>query len=454
MGNPWGPLVGSLGRLAACAVVAAVFGYFVFYARVQMWIAPILTLVFTLLLETFLGQTAGYQWRVGTVQLGGYNGMTGIPSFQLGDLVFFGYPFYYYVCCWSCSCFLGCRMLVSSQHGKVMLAIREDPLRTELLGYDIRARQLVDFRPGRRSRRDLGPALRPVGQLHHARRRSGLLQASLPVIWVAVGGRDSLVAVALSTYALNWLNYSLSSAGNQYAMVIIGVLLVAGDDVLPARHHRHAGARAAAPRLARRLARPGGALTMTAGSVLRHRRHWPSGSAASSRPTMSRSTCPRASCAASSARTAPASRPCSRCSAASTARIAGRILLDGRDVDARCPPFRRVRLGLGLTFQTNRAFHALTVRQNLEAAAPGRGVRAEPLRSSATRYAHRPVRPRPRQRRAGARAAAPPAAMARDRHGAGRRARRSCCSTSRPPACRPTRRCRPRACSSISTGRA
>jgi ABC-type branched-subunit amino acid transport system permease subunit len=53
------------------------------------------------------------------------------------------------------------------------------------------------------------------------------LQASLPVIWVAVGGRDSLVAVAVSTYALNWLNYSLSSAGNQYAMIIIGVLLVA-----------------------------------------------------------------------------------------------------------------------------------------------------------------------------------------------------------------------------------
>ena len=55
----------------------------------------------------------------------------------------------------------------------------------------------------------------------------GLLQASLPVIWVAVGGRDSLVAVALSTYLLNWLNFALSSAGNQYAMVIIGVLLVA-----------------------------------------------------------------------------------------------------------------------------------------------------------------------------------------------------------------------------------
>ena len=54
----------------------------------------------------------------------------------------------------------------------------------------------------------------------------GLLQAALPVIWVAVGGRDSLLAVAISTYALNWLNYTLSSTGNQYAMVITGALLV------------------------------------------------------------------------------------------------------------------------------------------------------------------------------------------------------------------------------------
>lgn len=225
VGNPWGPLLGSFGSLAACAAVAAIFGYFVFYARVQMWIAPILTLVFTLLLETFLGQTAGYQWRVGTVQLGGYNGMTGIPSFQLGELVFFGYPFYYYVLIIVLLCFLGCRMLASSHHGKVLLAIREDALRTELLGYDIRARQLATF--------VLAAVLAGISGLLYVQwgnyitpTQVGLLQASLPVIWVAVGGRDSLVAVALATYGLNWLNYALSSAGNQYALVITGTLLV------------------------------------------------------------------------------------------------------------------------------------------------------------------------------------------------------------------------------------
>jgi branched-chain amino acid transport system permease protein len=117
-------------------------------------------------------------------------------------------------------------MLVGSRHGRVMLAIREDALRTELLGYDIRARQLTVF--------VLAAVLAGVSGLLYVQwgnyitpTQVGLLQASLPVIWVAVGGRDSLLAVALATYALNWLNYSLSSAGNQYALVITGAILVA-----------------------------------------------------------------------------------------------------------------------------------------------------------------------------------------------------------------------------------
>jgi branched-chain amino acid transport system ATP-binding protein len=48
----------------------------------------------------------------------------------------------------------------------------------------------------------------------------------------------------------------------------------------------------------------------------------------------------------------------------------GRILLHGRDI-TRLKPFRRVRLGIGLTFQTNRTFHALSVAENLETARRG-----------------------------------------------------------------------------------
>lgn len=42
----------------------------------------------------------------------------------------------------------------------------------------------------------------------------------------------------------------------------------------------------------------------------------------------------------------------------------GRILFKGQDI-TRLPPFARVRRGLGLTFQTNRTFVELSVRQNL-----------------------------------------------------------------------------------------
>jgi branched-chain amino acid transport system ATP-binding protein len=45
---------------------------------------------------------------------------------------------------------------------------------------------------------------------------------------------------------------------------------------------------------------------------------------------------------------------------------AGRVLLKEEDV-TRLPAFQRVRRGIGLTFQTNRTFHRLSVRQNLSA---------------------------------------------------------------------------------------
>ncbi len=223
--NSFGPLAGVAGGILASAFVAALFGYFVFYARVQKWIIPILTLVLTLLLETFLGQTAGYQWRIGSVLLGGYNGMTGIPWFQLGGFVFEGYSFYYLCLLLVLACYFGLRMLVNSNFGQVIVAIREDELRTEMLGYDIRARQLVVF--------VLSAMLAGLSGLLYVQwgnyitpSQVGLLQAVMPVIWTAVGGTTSLLAVVISAFALNWVTFTLSSQGNQYAMVIIGALLV------------------------------------------------------------------------------------------------------------------------------------------------------------------------------------------------------------------------------------
>ena len=221
----WGTWAGVAAGLVASAMSAAAFGYFVFYGRVAAWIVPILTLVLTLLLATFLGLTAGAQWRVGEVALGGYNGMTGIPALQIGGLVFQDYAFYWLTLGVVIACYLGLRMWVNSHRGQVLMAIREDALRTELLGYDVRREQLGAF--------VLAAVLAGVSGLLYVQWGNyitpsalGLQQAALPVIWVAVGGRDSLLAVAICTFLLNQLTYVLSSAGNQYALIIVGGLLV------------------------------------------------------------------------------------------------------------------------------------------------------------------------------------------------------------------------------------
>jgi branched-chain amino acid transport system permease protein len=221
-----GTPLAALAALVAAGISAAAFGYFVFYGRVAAWIVPILTLVLALLLSTFLGLTAGYEWRVGDVQLGGYNGMTGIPALQFGDFAFQDYAFFYLACAVVVVCYVGLRIWVNAHRGQVLMAIREDALRTELLGYDVRLEQLRAF--------VLAAVLAGVSGLLYVQWGNyitpssiGLQQAALPVIWVAVGGRTSLLAVAIGTFLLNQLTYVLASSGNEYALVIVGGLLVA-----------------------------------------------------------------------------------------------------------------------------------------------------------------------------------------------------------------------------------
>ena len=62
----------------------------------------------------------------------------------------------------------------------------------------------------------------------------------------------------------------------------------------------------------------------------------------------------------------------------------GRVELDDQDV-TRWPPARRGRAGLARTFQHNRSFRGLSVRENVEVAALGVGARARTSRERADR---------------------------------------------------------------------
>jgi len=227
VGTWGGTLIATVCGIGASMVVAAAFGYFLFYGQVSGWIIPLLTLVLTLILETFMGQTAGYQWRLGRVLFGGYNGMTGIPSLRIGPLEFSGAStaFYFLAVGTIFIVYLGLRFLVNSSYGYAVVAVREDAERTRMLGYHVDLIQVQVFTLAAGLAGLSGVLYVSWGNYMNPS-SMGLVAATLPVIWTSVGGRNSLIAVLLSTVSLKWLADSLAVRGGEYAFLILGALLL------------------------------------------------------------------------------------------------------------------------------------------------------------------------------------------------------------------------------------
>ena len=61
----------------------------------------------------------------------------------------------------------------------------------------------------------------------------GMTAASLPLIWVAVGGRSDLTATVIGTLVVLSGFQALTIYGSQYALVFMGVLLVATVLIAP-----------------------------------------------------------------------------------------------------------------------------------------------------------------------------------------------------------------------------
>src|SRR5207247_8721168 len=79
------------------------------------------------------------------------------------------------------------RVLVQSSFGRVLAAIREDELRTELLGYDPRWRKLVTFAISGGIAGLAGGLFAGWGNFMNPQVFS-MFQSALVVIWVMVGG--------------------------------------------------------------------------------------------------------------------------------------------------------------------------------------------------------------------------------------------------------------------------
>lgn len=222
-GATWAVLV----AIAVAASFAAALGYFIFYGRVSDVYLAVITLTVTLILFNVIRRTSGPEYKIGKSLLGGFNGIGSAPlnvPWNPSKLLFPEDVFYvgmvllilaYIFCCW----------LVQTQFGRVSVAIRENELRAELIGYDVRLYKLLLFTIAA-GIAGLGGVIYVNGTTRVTPEVFSLYNSALTIIWVIVGGRGTLIGPILGAFALFYLTSSLGTQTIVNNNLVLGLILV------------------------------------------------------------------------------------------------------------------------------------------------------------------------------------------------------------------------------------
>lgn len=243
-----------LGAVLAAAI-AALIGYFMFYGNVGDVYVAIITLAVTLVLLTVMSSTASPEYHIGDALLGGYNGMVGIPPLMLGSGTAMDTRQMFFFCVVAAVAIaLGLKVLLRRPFGRVIAGVRENELRTQLLGYDVRRYKLLAFTLGG-CVAGLAGALYAAWGLFVNPSVFTLTQAAMVAIWVLVGGRNSLFGAFVGVAIVQGLSSTLGSSGGSWTPIVLGLVLIAVVLLIPggvvpslARLMKHATGRFASRR--------------------------------------------------------------------------------------------------------------------------------------------------------------------------------------------------------------
>jgi branched-chain amino acid transport system permease protein len=210
------------------AAVAAVIGAMMFYGRISDVYMGVITLVVTLILFKFMNATAGDQYVIGAARLGGFNGIPGfavlnvpgVPEWSL-----FGTPMYYFAAVSLLGCYLLSRWILARSFGRVLIGIRENESRCELLGYNVPAYKTAVF--------TISAAMAGLAGCLFANWAEivtpgvfSLRAAAEVIVWVMVGGLGTLVGPILGAMALGMLKLLLGEQVIIDNSLILGLILV------------------------------------------------------------------------------------------------------------------------------------------------------------------------------------------------------------------------------------
>lgn len=403
----WFPATGEtmsalVAGAAIAAALAAVIGYVTFYGRVGDVYLAIVTLSVTLILYMVMSSTAGPQYAIGLAQLGGFNGIPSVPGIALGDGELSTRAQFLFAAGLAAALFVVAALVVRGRFGRILIGIRENEARMELLGYDIRRYKLGVFVVAATIAGFGGGLFAAWGTFINPAVFS-LTQAAMVAIWVMVGGRGTLTGALVGVALVQWMADQADKIVAQQTPLVLGVVMILVVLVFPGGIVPALGT--LWQRVVRRRSDSAYGGDNDGASAIAQ-------APASSAPTADARSTPDRRAGAGTLQVDDVSKRFGGVEVLRGVTLAfgaqavnavigpngagkstlfglmsgrhipttGRVRIDGIDV-TRMPAFRRARLGLGIKLQVPSVFPVLSVAENVALALMARGGKADAVRT-------------------------------------------------------------------------
>lgn len=222
-------LLGLAGGILLAMLVAGIVGYFLIFGGVRGSYLTIVTLALTV-----IAQQVAIGWSDVT---GGDSGLIGVPPLSV-NFAGFRYAlvdsahFYLFVLGLCTLALVILWRLCAGPYGKILTAIEDNEQRARTLGYNASMHLLIVFIASA-GLAGLAGAVYATGTGFVAPDMIGLMLSTEVIMWVAVGGRGTLIGPFVGAFVVWWLQQRISSIDTKLWPMFIGLFFIAMVFVFP-----------------------------------------------------------------------------------------------------------------------------------------------------------------------------------------------------------------------------
>jgi ABC-type branched-subunit amino acid transport system permease subunit len=210
-------IVGLAAAIIGVALFAIVVGYFLFYGRLSGPYLGIVTLAIAVIVERI---------AVDWYYIGGYNGLFSIPPLSIAGYEFIDpLALFYFVLAACTIVYLLLTHVVHSPFGTILRAIRDNEPRAESFGYNSARHKIITFAIGA-SVAALSGALFAIVTEFVSPTLIGFSLSTEVLIWVALGGKEVILASFLGALLVRTLEAYLSELMAYYWILFLGIFFV------------------------------------------------------------------------------------------------------------------------------------------------------------------------------------------------------------------------------------